>query len=99
MEQGLAVRVGLEAMALRRKVSPQLPIVVDFPVCYEPQRAVFVRQRLMPTREIDDRKPPHSERQWTVEVGALVVGSAVDRPLGHATQRARRRARAVELEY
>ena len=55
VEDNLAVRRGLEPMAKRLQFAAQLTEVVDLAVAHEPQRAVAIRQRLMPASEIDDR--------------------------------------------
>ena len=52
---GVAVRA--EAMAGAFQPPAQLAEVVDFAVEDDPDRAVFVRQRLLPAGQVDDRQP------------------------------------------
>ncbi len=98
VQQGLAIRAGAQVVALRSQVARELAVVVDLAVGDQPQRAVLVRQRLVPAGEIDDRQPPHPDRQRAVGVDALVVGPAMARDPAHARDDLRRHRRAGEVE-
>ena len=98
VQQRLAVRAGGEAMPLPDELCAQLAVVVDLAVGDQPDRSVLVRQRLVPTGEVDDRQSAHAQRHGTVDVAPLVVGAAVDRAARHPVESRRHRGRAAELE-
>jgi hypothetical protein len=64
----------------------QRRVVIDFPVEYDPDRPVFVADRLMPGRQVDDAQPPHTQTYRSVYVDALVIWSAMRNDLAHAPQ-------------
>ena len=98
MENRFAIGVGLEAVPPGQEVVAKLPIVVNLAIGDEPQRAVLVCKRLVPTANVDDGKPAHSKRQRTVDVRAFIVGTAMDRELAHRAQRFGGRKRAIQLQ-
>ncbi len=71
-----------KAVAAGFEVGPQLAVVVDFAVEGNPDRLVFVRQRLPPGGEVDNRQPPKPQHG--------------PRPVGRRTDSDRRRIRARE---
>src|SRR5882762_4349766 len=77
VEDDLAVRRSLEPMAERFQLAAQLTKVVDLAVTHEPQRAVAVRQGLVPAGKIDNREAPHANGAWAVHVVAFVVWPSV----------------------
>ncbi len=77
VDHHLGVRPGLESMAeLREKVAQAL-VVVDFAIEDDPERPVFVRDRLMASLDVDDGEPPRGEPGPGVEEGSFIVRTAV----------------------
>src|SRR4029453_1360987 len=60
MEDRLAVGAGAESMPACCKCSAQFAVVVDFAIGDQPQRAVFVGERLLARGKRDVWAPPHS---------------------------------------
>ena len=98
VQQHLAVRSRLEAVAQRLQLGAQLAVVVDLAVAHQPERAVGVAQRLVATGQVDDRQAPHGDAAFTVDMHALVVRAAVARDVAHCRQQPRRHRLAVEAD-
>jgi hypothetical protein len=71
-------------VAARSSSRAQLAEVVDLAVEHDPHRAVFVVDRLMAGREIDDAEAPHAERHAIGDPRTLVVRAAVPNHIAHA---------------
>src|SRR5215510_4237403 len=67
-----------ELMAARKQFLAQLGEVVNFAVEDHPNRAVLVADRLAPRGQVDDREPPHSQRDVLFEIEAFVVRPAMN---------------------
>ncbi len=78
---GVARRV--ENVARRFQPLPQLAIVVDLTVEDEPDRSVFVVNRLMAGRQVDDAQAAHAESGAGLHVHALIVRSAMANDVAH----------------
>ena len=63
MDDRFGVAVRAEAVAARFEVGPQLAVVVDFAVEGDPDRLVFVRQRLPTGGEVDNRQPAKTQHR------------------------------------
>ncbi len=87
MDDGLGIAVRAIAVAARDELLAQREMVVDFAIKHDPQRAVFVRNRLMTARNIDNAEPPHSDAHRAVGIKAVVVGSAMADHAAHFAQR------------
>src|SRR5690606_21441909 len=77
--------VGGEALAALLEHLPERRSVVDLAVENEDEAAVRRRHRLPPAGDVDDREPPHPEREKRVPVApdALAVGAAMSDGLVH----------------
>src|SRR5687767_4593735 len=62
---------------------PDCLVVVDLAVEHDPDRAVLVRERLMPGGEIDDAQPSMAERGTMVGVEPRVIRSAMREHVPH----------------
>ena len=74
---------GAEAMAVRDQLGANRGKVVDLAVEDGPDRAVFVGQRLIAGREIDDAQPSVAEAYPWRDVEASLVGSTMRDDVGH----------------
>ncbi len=70
-------------MAAVHQIRAKFTIVVDFSVENDPDGVVFIAERLMTTREIDDGKPAKAQAYVSGNVVAGVVRAAVDDGIGH----------------
>src|SRR6185437_10170809 len=77
MNQGFGIAVRGKAMTLRDELAAQILIIVDFAVKNDPDRAVFVGNRLVSAREIDDAQPAHANGALTIDVDTLVIRTAM----------------------
>ena len=57
-----------EAMATLLELLAQLPIIINFAVEYQPCRAVFVRDWLRASIQVDNTEPAHAQRGIVVQV-------------------------------
>ena len=60
-----------------RKLLAQASVVVDLAVEDDPDRLVFVGDRLVPALQVDDAEPAHADADVPVHVLAVVVGSTM----------------------
>ena len=80
------VAAGGEAMSLRLEAGAQLAVIVDLAVEDDDESAVFVRDRLMAARHVDDAEPADAEADAVGEIEPFVVRTAVHHGPGHAAQ-------------
>ena len=73
-------------MAGASSSGPDVGVVVDLAVEDDPDRAVFVRQRLMAGRQIDDAQPAVAERRPIVEELTRIVRAAMRDDVAHPRQ-------------
>src|ERR1700731_1920536 len=73
-----------EVVAAAQKPGAKLREVVDFPVEYNPSRAVLVKYRLVASRKIDDAKAPHAQARTVFDENSFVVRAPMDNRLAHA---------------
>jgi hypothetical protein len=85
-DDDFAVAVGYEAVAGRLQLLADCDIVVDFAVADEPDSPFGVAQRLTAACQIDDRKPPVTERHICVAVHTLAIRAPVGEGLQHSAQ-------------
>src|SRR5215468_7801386 len=83
-------------MAAREQQAAQLAVVVDLPVEDDPDRAVFVRDRLASSGQINDREAAHAHRDARLDVMTFTVRPAV---LDHATHPRDQIARARRVPH
>src|ERR1019366_3665134 len=60
--------------------------VIDFAVEHNPERAVFVRNRLMSAGNVDNAEPPHADSDCPVRIKTVVVGPAMGDYAAHFAQ-------------
>jgi len=91
--------MGAEDVAARLELAAQLFVVVDLAVEHRVDGAVFVRDRLVTSAQVDDAQAPHAEADLRREEVALIVGAAVGHRGAHRAQVVHRDGRgAVEAE-
>jgi hypothetical protein len=83
VHDGLGVGVRVEAVAGRFERRAQLAVVVDLAVEDDPDRPVFVVDRLMAGRQIDDAEPPHADAGPLFNQETLVVRAAMPDGVAH----------------
>src|SRR6188508_1825007 len=64
----------------------QFGVVINLTVEHNPNRLVFVMNRLVTGRQVNDRQPTHAERDAGHESPSLVVRAAVANRLAHTTK-------------
>ncbi len=77
---------------------PQLAEVVDLAVENDRDAAVLVEDRLVAARQVDDRQPPHPERDRSVDEIACIVGAAMRHRIAHADDVRLRGGRAAQTD-
>jgi hypothetical protein len=63
VDDRFGVGVSPEPVAAGFEIAPQLMVVVDFSVEYDPDRPVFIGHGLLTTGAVDDRKATMAERE------------------------------------
>ena len=88
-------------MAARFEIGTQLAIVVDFAVENHGDAVIFVESWLLASEQIDDRQPPHAQRDAVVEQIAFGVRTAMMHAIAHRAQQffaaIRRRRARIEI--
>ena len=82
------IAAGAEHMAQRLQFGNQFLVVVDLAVVDDRDAAVFVVQRLLAGRQIDDRQPPVAEAHPRLQMQSAFVGAAVELRLVHPIEEA-----------
>jgi hypothetical protein len=62
-------------------------MIVDFAIEDDPKRAIFIRNRLVAARHIDNAEAPHADANSAVGIKAVVVRSAMGNEATHFAQR------------
>ena len=70
-------------MSLGQETLPQFLIVVDFAIEDNPDGAIFIRDRLMATFEVDDGESTKTQPYRAREVVALIIGTAMMNRVRH----------------
>ncbi len=84
---GIAVRG--EPMALADQFVAQLLEVVDLSVADDDAAAVLVRNWLVTASDVDDRQPPHTERERAIDELPGIVGTAMKDRVPHPAKHVR----------
>src|SRR5688572_23530266 len=84
VDDRFGVTAGLKRVAAALEIAAQLAVVVDLAVEDNPDRPVFVRDRLMTAFEVDDAQAAHAERHAIAEIDPFVVRTAVHDRGAHA---------------
>ena len=85
MHDNFSIALGMEDMAQSLQLGNELLKVVDLAIENDDHRAVFVEQRLLPGRDIDDRKPPMAQSQARLEMHIALVRPTMRQRLCHST--------------
>ena len=83
MNKNLRVPLRSQDVPARLQPAPQRGEVVDLAVEHSPYRAVLVRERLMPPREVHNREPPKPKRRMPVAIAPRVVRPPMRDPARH----------------
>src|ERR1700722_3537278 len=86
MDDRFCIAVGNVAVAALDELLAQRQMVVNFSIEYDPERAVFVRDRLMTACHIDDTEPAHADADGPVGIKTVVVGPAMGDGDTHCAQ-------------
>jgi hypothetical protein len=86
MNDDFGVTLGPEAMAFGQEPIAQFDKVVDLAIEYYPERVVLVAQRLVAPGEVYYGEAPKAQSRVLVDVGPIVVGSAMRDDVGHTSQ-------------
>ena len=73
-------------MPAAREIPPQLSIVVDLPVQYDPDGAILVADWLIAGLQVDHAQATHAERHAGANVGPARIRAAVDHGAAHRLQ-------------
>jgi len=73
VQQNLRIRCRVKAMALLDQSLFQLRVVEDLPVPDDPERLVFIVDRLTPARQVDDAQPHMPQTNPVVEVDPRLI--------------------------
>ena len=84
MHDDLGVTARAEPVAECDQLRYQLLIVVDLAVEYDDDAGIFVVERLLAGRDVDDREPPMTQTQAWLDVKAAFVRATVVLRLVHA---------------
>jgi hypothetical protein len=87
VDDDLGVAPRPEAVAALLELRAQVEVVEDLAVVGDPERAVLVREGLLPGREVDDREPRVRQADPVVAVDAELVRAAVSERGGHGAER------------
>src|SRR6185437_8060044 len=86
VNEHLGVAMGAKPVAEPEEPLGQLPVVVDFPVEGDPNRAVFIRQRLGTTLKVDDAQATVAEADAALAVDAHPVRAPVRYHVAHSDE-------------
>ena len=86
MNQDFGIALRAEGVTSGLEPAPQRGEVVDLAIEDGPDGAVLIGERLMPSRQIDDRQPAKPERGMIVAIDAGIVRPAVSDPVHHRLQ-------------
>ena len=92
VHDGFSVRLRTVAVPAILEVTPDRGVVVDLPVVDDPDRAVFVRERLLAGAQVDDTQTPVSEDGVRVAVQTDLVRSPMRKDVTHRHRSLVRRA-------
>ena len=83
MEDGFRVAMGVINVATSFERRSIISVVVDFAVVSDPHRAVFVRQRLMTTGQVNDAQSAMGENTVRVGIQAGAIRPAMREDVPH----------------
>src|SRR6185436_11738295 len=83
MNEGFRIAGGFEDVTLCDQIIAETLVIVDFAIEDNPDGSVFIGNRLVAAREINDTETPHSDRAIAIGVEAFIVRTAVDHAITH----------------
>src|SRR5579864_6101839 len=89
MNDGFGIAVCAIAMAASDQILPQGAMIVDFAVEDDPDGTIFIADRLMSTRNVDDAETAHAEPDPALREESVIIGTAVRHDVAHVPQSAR----------
>src|SRR5215469_1949953 len=99
VKDGFGVAFGAVGVAGGDELLAQRGMVVDFAIEHDPERVVFITERLMASREIDDAQAPHANPGTAFRVDAFIVRAAMRHYGAHAAQKSSVRCRFSAKPY
>src|SRR4051794_24945694 len=70
-------------MATSYKLFAKFEMIVNFAIEHNPQRLVFIADRLMSSLQVNNAETPHSQSSRAVEVESLVIRAAMYHHAAH----------------
>src|SRR5271165_5128078 len=86
MNDDLGVAVCAEAVTAGDQTLTQGSVIVDLAVKHDPDRAVFVTDRLMASDKINDAEAAHAQPNAALHVSPLIIGTAMKHGITHPPQ-------------
>ena len=86
MDDNFGIAVCPKYVAARLQLRNEVDEVVDFPVKHHDHAAVFVEQRLLAARHVDDRQPSMSETDAGLQVNTALIGATMKLNRVHASE-------------
>src|SRR5437016_2176806 len=83
MNDDLGIGPRIETMTLPLEGGSQAFEVIDFAVEDDPNRTIFVMDRLMACGQIDNAEPAHTEAHAVLHVIARIIRSAMHHGIAH----------------
>src|SRR5947209_10837695 len=83
MDDHLGVCMRAKDMSLTLQFRPQIGEVVDFSIEDDENSTVFVENRLVTARQVNDAEPPHAQAHAIFDKNAFVVWPAMHDLLTH----------------
>ena len=77
MDERFHIAVGREAMPALFEIGAQFDVVIDLAVADDVNRSVFVRDRLLAAREIDNAEPPHRQTDSRRDKKSFIIRPAM----------------------
>src|SRR5467141_3580843 len=90
MDNDLRIRLSTEGMSLCQKECAEFLIVIYLAVEYDPDCVVFIAQRLMATRKVNNREPAKSQAQRTGCKEPFVIWSTMKDRARHLLEKRER---------
>src|SRR5215475_5118821 len=83
MNNCFGIAIGAVTVAERLELRPQLGMVVNFAVEYNPDCPGFIADGLVTAGFIDDTEAAHSDSGLSIDVNTLIVGAAMRHHVAH----------------
>src|SRR4051812_23548018 len=83
MNDNFRIRRRFKYVPLLNESIPNLNVIINLAVKSNPDCAIFVGQRLLPTLDIDNTQSAMRQRDVFIEIGALPVGTSMRKSSRH----------------